>query len=372
MRRVLGITACAALVAGCGQRINPQWCNQPDHSDDPACEGLSDKLTDASVDAPVAPACTRSSDCAGPNALCLPDGTCGSDSSTLYASPDGDGQDCTSTAKCSLATAIAQVTDERNVIILEPAVYTGGLAIDRSMKLIGNRATLRAGSAGPALAVNNAILQISDLSITGAVEAGINCMSGVLRASQISVFENLEGITSACALTLERSVIRNNPNGAVTATGGTINIRNNFIVHNGNPMLGGKSNVHIAGDVTGTFAFNTVAYNDAKQNNDPGVDCRNAGISAPGNLVTDNTRRGSFGVDNQVVGTCNFGGSFIQPGTGNNDMRWVDVTTADFHLTAASTALVNTADVSCEGQTDIDGDARPIDGRCDYGADELR
>lgn len=119
--------------------------------------------------------------------------------------------------------------------------------------------------------------------------------------------DNHHGITSACALTLERSVIRANVAGALAITGGTINVRHNFIVKNGDSMLGGRSNVHIARDVSGSFAFNTVAYNDAKQNNDPGVDCRSATVVAPGNLVTDNTQRGAFGVANQFVGVCDYG-----------------------------------------------------------------
>jgi hypothetical protein len=43
----------------------------------------------------------------------------------------------------------------------------------------------------------------------------------------------------------------------------------------------------------------------------------------------------------------------------------------DFHLTAASAAVLDRPDLACAGRTDIDGEPRPSGTGCEFGADEL-
>lgn len=351
--------------AGCGRHINPAWCAQPGHSD-PACP------VDAASDG-AAVSCTSDAGCPG-SACLLPEGVCAAPGAMLFASPTGAGSACTTTARCALGTAIEQSTAERNVILMGPATYSGAVAIDHTVRILGNGATLEGPSVGPAVTVTGEVAVVLEgLTITGtSTGSAISCTSGSLTARSLAITGNEQGITSACTLTVTRSVISNNTDGAIAIASGAIAIRNNFIVNNGNPMLARSANVTIAAGVTGAFAFNTVAYNDAKANSTPGVDCAATGLAATGNLITDNTHKGTFGVDPQVTGVCDFGQSYTQPGAGNNDLHWVNVAASNFHLTVASTAVIDSPGLACGGLDDFDGDSRPLGAGCDFGADEFR
>jgi hypothetical protein len=349
------------LAVGCGRHINPEWCAL--HSD-PACD-VTDAM-DAMIDAPPA-------DCDCPGTACLPGGGCAEEDTILYTSPTGGGSACTSDARCLLVTAIGLAAPGRDIIVLEPKTYPGGIVINQSMHIIGLGAILEAAVSGPAIAVKKGVTaELDYLSITGSgAGSGIACKDGILVARRVRITGHGQGITSACTLTLEGSVVASNTGGALEITSGAIDIRNNFIVNNGDDKLMRVSNVSIADGVTGTFAFNTVAYNDAKQNTSPGVNCQSAAVTGEGNIVTDNTQRGAFHVNPQVVGTCDFTRSYTEDGAGENDLRWVNVLASDFHLTAESTAVLDTTAVTCDDTVDIDGETRPEGGRCDFGADEL-
>jgi hypothetical protein len=351
------------LGVGCGRHLNPEWCAQPGHSD-PACRTV--------IDAPAVTA-TCADDAACPGTACLPAGTCADPDTVLHASPTGTGTACTSAAKCLLATAIGEAMPGRNIIVLDPATYNGAVAIDHDVQIVGRHATLAAATAGAAVTVtNNATAELDFVSITGATSgAGISCTSGTLRAHAVSIAGNQQGIVSACTLTLERSTVNTNSDGALEITAGTIDVHDNFIVNNGNSMLMRVANVSIASGVAGSFAFNTVAYNNAKKTTNPGVDCNAAAVNVDGNLITDNLQKGVFDVDPQVAGACDFARSYTAAGAGGNDVHWVNVTTSDFHLTSASTLVLDTQIVACNARDDVDGEPRPLGSGCDFGADEL-
>jgi len=357
------------VAVGCGKHLNPAWCAGPGRSD-PACLeviGATDAATDA---APIG--CTGNGDC--PGTMCLPSGTCASPGSMLFASPAGTGTSCTTTAKCSIAAAINQATADRHLILLDPGSYPTAIAINRSVQIIGNGATIQGASVGAAVTVTGDIaVELSDLTITGATgSSGISCISGSLSARNVKVNGNQTGITSACALRLERSVVSANIGGAIAVTAGSIDIHNNFIVRNGGPTLGRAANVTIANGVSGQFAFNTVAYNDAKKNSPtPGVECNSPTLVLDGNLITDNTEKGLFNGAAQVSGPCDFSKSYTNGTTVANDINWVDVL-GDFHLTAASTLALDSPGLVCDGRDDFDGDSRPQGGGCDFGADERK
>jgi hypothetical protein len=349
------------LVMGCGRHLNPEWCAMPGHSD-PACSALVDARAGTGI-------CLMDEDC--PGSACLPSGACAHPGTVLYAAPNGAGTACTGDAKCLLATAIGEATLDRNIIVLDPAIYSGAITIDHPVQIIGRRATLAATSTGALVTVtNNATAELDFVAITGSLAgAGISCTSGTLRAHAVSITGNQQGITSACALALDRSTVSANTDGALEITAGSIDVHDNFIVRNGNDKLMRVASVSIAAGVTGSFAFNTVAYNNSKQNSHPGVDCNAAGVTGVGNLVTDNTQKGAFDVSPQVSGACDFTSSYTANGLGNNDLQWVDVASS-FHLTTASTVVLDK--LACGPGQDFDGDARPIGAGCDYGADELK
>jgi hypothetical protein len=274
--------------------------------------------------------------------------------------------------RCLLATAIGEALPDRSIISLAPETYTVGVTIDHTVQIVGRNAVLQAASGDAVTVTGNAVADLYFVSITGAVAAsGISCTSGAtLRAHGVSVTGNQQGITSACALTLERSTVSSNSDGALAITAGSIDIHDNFIVNNDNNAPQAAS-VSIAASVTGSFDFNTVAYNNSRQNTNLGVDCSTM-VTGVGNLVTDNMHKGMFDVTQQVSASCAFTQSYTLPGTGGNDLHWVDVTAgaAGFHLTAASTAVLDK--IACSARTDFDGDLRPIGAACDYGADELK
>jgi len=355
---LLGVLFAAA---GCGKHLNPAWCAGPGHSD-PAC------VANESVDAQPT-GCTGNGDC--PGTMCLPSGVCAGPDAMLYASPAGTGTGCTTTAKCSIAAAIDQATADRNAIVLDPGIYPTAIAINHSVQIIGHGATIEGASTGAAVTVTNDVtVDLSDLSITGATgSSGISCISGTLRARGLRITNNQIGVTSACALRLERSVISANVGGAIAVTAGSIDFHNNFIFRNGSPTLGRSANVVIGNGVSGQFVFNTVAYNDSKKNSTPGVDCNSPTVVLDGNLIADNTEKGLFNGAAQVSGTCDFTKSYTKPTSVANDIHWVDVS-ADFHLTAASTLALDIPGLVCDGKDDFDGDSRPLGGGCDYGADE--
>lgn len=351
------------MAAACGRHLNPEWCAEPGHTD-PSCPGAIDV-----IDAASAP-CTTDEDC--PGAACLPGGACALPGTVLFASPTGTGAACTSAARCALATALDQVTGDRDIISLAPGSYAGAISISHSVRILGKSAMLVGASTGAAVTVTGgAAVELDDLMITGASGgSGIACTSGTLIVHAAQIVKNQQGITSACVLTVERSTLGGNTDGALAITAGEIKIRNNFIGNNGNPMLARSANVVIAAGVTGSFRFNTVAYNDAKQTSTPGVDCAATGVTADGNLVTDNTHKGAFNVDPQVTGVCDFSRSYTAPGAGGNDLHWANVALTDFHLTAASLLALDRLPPDCASLDDFDGQSRPMGSGCDFGADE--
>ena len=345
--------------AGCGRHLNPEWCGAPGHRD-PACAALLDAGSAV---------CTLDRDC--PGSICLPEGSCAGQGSVLYVAQDGTGTACSQDARCLLATAIGEALPARSIISLAPGRYPGAVTIDHAVQIVGAGATLTA-TTGDVVSVTNSVaadLYLVTIMGTGAA-SGVTCTSGaMLGVHGVTITGNQQGVTSACDLTLERSTVSSNTDGALAITAGSIAIHDNFLVTNGSDTARAAS-VSIAAGVTGSFDFNTVAYNNTRQSANTGVDC-NAKVTGVGNLVTDNMHKGAFDMKPQVSATCAFTQSYTLPGAGGNDLQWVDVTAAaaDFHLTAGSTAVLDK--VSCAARLDVDGDLRPTGAACDYGADEL-
>jgi hypothetical protein len=345
-----------ALAAGCGRHINPAWCAAHDNVE-PACQHLADDPDDTCDDCP--------------GNVCLPEGGCADPRAVLYASRSGGGTACTAAAPCSLVGALARVTDEHNLILPEPDTYLGSLTLDRSVRILAPNVTLEADPATAATITiaNGASVEIVGATIRGAVSAsGVLCTTGRVALRGVKITGNDQGVTSGCDLTLERSQVEGNPNGALAISGGALDIRNNVIVKNGAKRLSDLANVTIGPAATGTFAFNTVAYNDAKANANPGVDCQSTSVTGVANLVADNKRNGMFKGE-QIAGACKLSSSYAP--IGETNLHWVSVDASDFHLTRESTAVIDAAPVECDGLDDIDRDTRHKGLGCDYGADEF-
>lgn len=350
-------------VAGCGKHINPEWCER---NNDPECptgepdEDAGVLVDDAEPDAPGPPGpCESDEDCPLPFRVCRRNGVCATRDNVVFAAPNGMGTECTTTARCSLPTAIAVANPERELIFLQGGVYAGPIEVTRSVRMgilvrcpngnCSNIPTIQGDATGAIKVSGGAEVEVElrNIDIIGAGDAAISCTDATLVARGLVISGNHSGIRSACALTLERSTLTRNREGALIVTGGSINVRNNFIVNNGNMDLMSNANVEIAAAVTGTFAFNTVAHNDAKQNRVPGVDCKSTAVTVPGNLITENTRRKMFG-GAQVDGR-DFNESYTMPGEGDNDLQWVSVEQSDFHLTTGSTPALDIPSLNCDG-----------------------
>jgi hypothetical protein len=401
---VVAAVAITVMATGCGKHLNLEWCK--DHLEDPDCaiagmdasifgsadgptdgsiggsiDGSIDGAPDSSVDGPQdggsngPPACVSDSEC--PDTLCLPEGVCAPPRASLHAvALQGTGTTCSADVPCTLASALAAVTSERNIILLGPGAYTGGIVLDRQVRIAGRDATLQGPASGAAVTVASngntvADAELDYLSISGAHASAISCTSGTLRVRGVTIVGNQLGITSGCALTVERSVIRDNSDGALAIMAGSIEIHNNFIYGNGGGAPNKTANVVIELAATGAFTFNTVTHNDAKNNSTPGVACDGSGVDMEGNLITENKTKGAFTGD-QISGSCNFKHSYTTAGA-DNAMQWANVAAMDFHLTPGSTpALDIIPGASCADLKDADDETRPIGVGCDLGADELK
>jgi hypothetical protein len=250
--------------------------------------------------------------------------------------------------------------------------------------LVARDSTINRGGGG-----NGAILTVSGQSltliggtITGAVaDDGVQCSAnGVLRIHEALITINAEsGIEAdSCELTVSRSTIsRNRSGGIIMPTSGSpkpVNITNNFIHNNGDSasQVGGLS-LLLAG--TSTFEFNTIVDNRAMQaaGVGGGIRCNTSlTFDFPNNLVYRNF--GGIGNLVQLIGDCTFTASFqgTDPTGTENIPMFVAPNAAqpDYHLTAQSPPSIRNA-VVCVGLVDFDGDPRPLDGKCDLGADEL-
>lgn len=376
--------ACTGTTRVCG---TGNVCVQCTTSESAACTGTS-------------PVCGTDNACHGCSAhaqcgsgVCLPDGSCASDTNVAYVSPPPVGTDgaCSKSAPCKTLDAALQqgrayvkmatglvkdmkttTIDSQSVTILADA----GAQLDRD-------------GDGPVLIVTgaSAVVQIYDLEITGA--------SGASGADGIQLTAN----GGNPSLTLTRTIIDGNQGNGVTATGGTLTvirstisanqgggivmtgsgtlftIKNNFIYLNGNTLTASVGGLSLVPTGASSLEFNTIVDNHAKVagTSAGGVFCDVPGFTAAHNLIFRNTGGASGNV--QTVGVCTYGDSFNMPGTSNVDnapgFAHPNALPFDYHLTATSPTSIVDAAGACTG-VDFDGDTRPIGAACDLGADERK
>lgn len=203
---------------------------------------------------------------------------------------------------------------------------------------------------GDGLFSTQSTLNVSGSTITRNGHVGIQTLDSTIHVTQSTISRNaVAGLTA------------NTPK--------EFHITNNFIVQNGTSTTGiGGAVVRSTPGTSGQFEFNTIAENHAMAQSlvlTGGVDCV-GGFAAPFNLLFGNT--GGQG-NPPTLGDCNFGNSLstsANPGFKGS---------TDYHLTGTTPSVgpgaVRDA-IVCAGVRDIDDEARPQNGKCDYGADEFK
>jgi hypothetical protein len=325
------------------------------------------------------------------SSVCLPDGSCASDTSVAYVAPAGTDGACSKSAPCK--TLDAALKQGRAYVKMARGLVkdTKTTTIDgQSVTILADAgAQLDRDGDGPVLVVTSAgaAVQIYDLEITGATGAagadGIQLTANggnpSLGLTRVTVDGNQgNGITAVGgSLTVSQSVISTNQGGGIIMTGsGTLfTIKNNFIYQNGNSATASVGGLSLVPTGTSSLEFNTIVDNRAKiaGTSAGGIFCDEPGFVAAHNLIFRNT--GGTNGNVQTVGVCTYGDSFNMTGASIVDnapgFAHPNALPYDYHLTATSPTSIVDAAGACTG-VDFDGDTRPIGAACDLGADERK
>ncbi len=390
----------APLDAATGCKAAPDKCT----GNTPACDMVADKCVECTIASHdlctgVEPVCGADETCRGCTAhsecmseVCLPDGSCAAEGDVAYVSGTGTGTMCTHATPCKTMTAAMAAA--------KPIVKAAGTITDAAKTTVSGRvvkifadagAKWTRGTSGPILELGSGgdatifDLEISNASNTIASTDGVGIsiptggagQSLTLNRAKVSNCAGVGVKADGGTVTLTGATITANKGGGVLVAGGVFKITNTFIMDNGDASGSGSDfgGVQLSSIATGNvFEQNTVFANHKKLTGvgSPGVVCTVATLTAARNIVTRNNEDTSYPA--QTVGVCAFGGSFTDAGTGPNDLKFVRVSAPlDLHLTAASPATVRdvVGVTACTG-VDADGDPRPINTLCDFGADEFK
>jgi hypothetical protein len=385
---------CVDAPERCTQSQGECVCLQPDRV---CVECTADDKHNCTVDKPQCGddnrcrGCRANSECASD--ACLETGTCANASEVVYVSPTGvSTPGCGQAARqneCSLAQAMTEFSTQRPILRLAAGNYTvsGADGLDFNTKsgtVIARDATLTRAPTGPILTVRNG----PSLKLVGGTLSGPNGSDGV-RCSlnsklqiHLATIENmtLSGIRSdSCELTISRSTLRGNDGGGVTMAGDAkvTTITNNFVYRNGDLNTSTVGGMALKVAFGSKVELNTVVDNQAMAASTyaGGIRCDHDGqnYDALRNLVYRN--QGGVGGTVQVIGMCTFQGSY-QQAAGAVDENAVGFerptgTNPSYRLTKSSPMTTILDGFDCR-EVDFEGDIRPINGKCDFGADEFR
>lgn len=323
-------------------------------------------------------ACSAHVQCA--SNVCLPEGKCNPVNATNVAyvapPPTGSGTACTKAAPCALlSTALktgrsyikisGTITDNPIVEGAQTVTIVADPLAILTPKLIGPMLELKGGSN----------LEIYDLELSGAQGTSGHAISmpasspSTLTLHRVKILNNDGAGINANGGTLniyQSTIAENKGGGVIMGSATTFNIRNNFIVRNGTSAS--KAGGVLADPAAGSkIEFNTIVDNQSASTiyMTAGLACT-TGIQAPYNLVIGNS---NGDLSDPQIAVCDPERKSIRVGSSaDGGFRKSDPN--DYHLTAA-TRQEFIDEFACAG-TDIDGDLRPQDGECDYGADEYR
>lgn len=327
--------------------------------------------------------CSKHTDCA--SAVCMPDGSCGSDANVAYVAPNGTSSTCTKTAPCGTLGA-AVTTGKATIKVAAGLVKSNATTVidGKNVTIVAEEGSKvdRDGDDNPVIRVQGASdVKIYDLEVTGASgngAHGIEVAAGgspklALTRVKLTGNQGLGLSVQGGSVAVSQSTISTNTGGGILISNATFVIANNFIYRNGNSAASTVGGLSLAPAANSKLEFNTIVDNEANAGSASagGVFCDLPGFAAANNLIFRNT--GGPTADLQTFGVCTYGNSFVRAGTSAVDnlpgFAHPNIAPFDYHLTAASPTTLLNAGGTCTG-IDFDGEARPQGGACDLGADE--
>jgi hypothetical protein len=319
----------------------------------------------------------------------MPDGSCATPDTILYASPTGDTGACVANAKCNIETAFGNADATRKIIVLDPGMYntTGTISTTKEITVLGRDATIYKSGAGnevlsltggAKLSIYYATIKNGDDSSLG---HGIGCMGSKLTARFVTIQENdANGVSAVgCDVTIDRSTFWANGAGAIYLSGAAqpFSVTNNVIYQNGSSVTALFGGVKLSFSGTPTvaqFEFNTIIDNTAKtgSGNSGGVVCGSSTFPLSNNIIARNVLGTSTtATEAQKYGDCVPMTSILQPDV--TDLAFVNATTYPYVLKIGQSSAAKDAATTASSVTvDFEGDERPQNGQKDIGADEYK
>ena len=431
------------LVASCGKERNLEYCTH--NPTDPACQmpgvvqldaaarcttdndcdgSVCDTTSGACVQCTMSdpshcstssPVCSQDEMCVQcnigsncPSDVCLPDNTCASSATILYAAPGGSGDCSSATLACTLTKAVtmATATPTKNVIQLQNGTFNEGtitLGVPGLQLIVaaGAKVVITGSSNDKPLFAVTASASISEMTLNNSGGNGVDCSeSATLSLDQLVISNSSnDGVNvNSCTVSLTRSKLYGNGESAIYTQGTTtVSVLNNFIYNNGSSTdlvgIGGYTGggaIALGGNTSGQVRFNTIGFNYA--------------ADVPQFHAQPKAYPAGFSCGKNVSSTFNFSDNLLasdspveyvsgetcgnQSPTGANwigqasDVNFVSTNgdSVDLHLTSSTPgatqdevkAIRDNADTNCAGvPNDYDNDARPYNAACDYGADEF-
>ncbi|HEY4244031.1 MAG TPA: right-handed parallel beta-helix repeat-containing protein [Kofleriaceae bacterium] len=293
-------------------------------------------------------ACTTHASC-GASDACLPDGSCGTDSSVAHVDPSGSGSSCTAAAPCP--TFAAALATHRPFIRLHGQLDEAVAISDQDVTVLGDSTAVFTRT------TNGIIVTVSGSSHVTFYDVTITGASGSAGYG-VSVPAGATG-----SFSLYRSVVSSNSAGGVSLSGATFAFVDDVFFNNGgNTSLVGALSLASPQDATNRLEFDTFSKNAAMDGVAPAIQCIAGTFTARNNILSDN---GTLSNMNQVGGTCAHSYSIVRPGslpagTGNSasDPLFVDPAHGDLHLQSGSPAIGAAdpaSDLSGIAATDLDG-----------------
>jgi hypothetical protein len=225
-------------------------------------------------------------------------------------------------------------------------------------------------------------------SNTGTISAGVVCSAPSSATASLTIARSLivgsgaDGVDSTkCILTLDANEITKNQGGGVSVTGGTYTITNNIISGNGNNTAATVPGFLTDTTATGSFAFNTVAYNQVTGTTAvSGINCSTTDHAISSSIVYNNT---PLVAGTQFANACTLtnvvvGMTDTVTSAGAIKLNPALISAANVRLDVSNTANTTTNDMCCIDRLtsgpdhDVDQTHRPINVKWDIGAFEAQ
>lgn len=315
--------------------------------------------------------CLEHADCA--SRACLPDGTCGDDSTVAFVdgAAGNDLTTCTIAAPCATPNrAHALLTPTRRYVKLSGTITLASrlqLSLVADTVWLADPGTSITSDDEPIVELRDGNLVVYDLEVACMRDRGFRINGGTslhLHGVFIHSCTKLAIEGNGGALVIDRSELSSNAGGIQTGPG-TFSITNSFFTRNGT-----NGAVRIESSTIGInrFEFNTVVDNMASTSS---LSARTGGIECPGsntmamphNIIARNT-----GYRTNTFGGCDFSKSLVTGEVTSIGFVSSDTAPFDYHIRPPSVAI--DAAYATTLAVDFDGQPRPVGVESDLGADE--